>query len=76
MDEVARILSACAEGVRVAAVLLTPIMPTKCSEVLAAYGSMVATDGDMIKAARWGGLKAGGRIAKCAPFMRVDAPVA
>ena len=76
MDEVARILSACAEGVRVAAVLLTPIMPTKCSEVLAAYGSMVATDGDMIEAARWGGLKAGGRIAKCAPFMRVDAPVA
>lgn len=76
MDEVARILAACAEGVRVAAVLLTPIMPTKCSEVLAAYGSMVATDGDMIEAARWGGLKAGGRIAKCAPFMRVDAPVA
>jgi len=76
LPKVAQILAACAEGVRVAAVLLTPIMPTKCGEVLAAYGSKVETSGGMVAAARWGGLKAGTKIAKCAPFMRVDAPTA
>ena len=76
LPQVARILAACAEGVRVAAVLLTPIMPTKCAEVLAAYGSSVDASGGMAGAARWGGLQAGTRIAKCAPFMRVDAPTA
>jgi ClpP class serine protease len=35
----------------------------------------VSSGGGMTDAARWGGLKAGTRIAKCAPFMRVDAPV-
>ena len=79
LPRVAEILAACAEGVRVAAVLLTPIMPSKCAEVLTAYGS--ALDGDrassgLAAAARWGGLTAGTKIAKCAPFMRVDAPVA
>jgi hypothetical protein len=54
-------------------------MPGKCAEVLTAYGS--ALDGDrassgLAAAARWGGLTAGTKIAKCAPFMRVDAPVA
>jgi len=62
--------------VRVAAVLLTPIMPGKSGEVLAAYGSPVDATGGMLAAARWGGLKAGTKIAKCAPFMRVDAPTA
>ena len=76
MPRVAQILAACAEGVRVAAVLLTPIMPTKCGEVLAAYGSPVDSSAGMLVAARWGGLKAGTKIAKCAPFMRVDAPTA
>ncbi|MFM2164803.1 MAG: Methionine--tRNA ligase, partial [Planctomycetota bacterium] len=76
MPRVAQILAACAEGVRVAAVLLTPIMPTKCGEVLAAYGSPVDAAGGLLAAARWGGLKAGTKIAKCAPFMRVDAPTA
>ena len=60
---------------RVAAVLLTPIMPTKCAEVLTAYGSSVDASGGMLDAAHWGRLKAGTKIAKCAPFMRVDAPV-
>jgi methionine--tRNA ligase len=73
MAEVARILAACAEGVRVAAVLLTPIMPAKCAEVLAAYGSSLDLQ-DARTNARWGGLKGGTRIAKCAPFMRVEAP--
>ena len=86
LPQVARILGACAEGVRIAAVLLSPIMPGKCAEVLAAYGSTLdansttssttsSTNG-LATAARWGGLKAGTKIAKCAPFMRVDAPVA
>jgi methionyl-tRNA synthetase len=75
LPRVAEILAACAEGVRIAAVLLSPIMPAKCDEVLAAYGSTLG-GGGMTDAARWGGLKAGTRIAKCAPFMRVDAPVA
>ncbi|MFM7133994.1 MAG: methionine--tRNA ligase, partial [Planctomycetota bacterium] len=79
LPQVARILAACAEGVRVAAVLLSPIMPAKCDEVLAAYGAPLggaAATGGLEAAARWGGLKAGTRIAKCAPFMRVDAPAA
>jgi methionyl-tRNA synthetase len=79
LPQVAQILAACAEGVRVAAVLLTPIMPGKCAEVLAAYGAPLegaSTHGGMLAAARWGGLAAGTRIAKCAPFMRVDAPTA
>jgi methionyl-tRNA synthetase len=78
LPEVARILAACAEGVRIAAVLLTPIMPGKCAEVLAAYGAPLEGDaaaGGIVEAARWGGLAAGTAIAKCAPFMRVDAPV-
>ncbi len=81
MPEVARILAACAEGVRIAAVLLAPIMPGKCAEVLAAYGCTATDSGSgtgpgLEAAARWGGLAAGTRIEKCAPFMRVDAPVA
>jgi methionyl-tRNA synthetase len=75
LPRVAEILAACAEGVRVAAVLLSPIMPAKCAEVLAAYGSGVNASGGMLDAAHWGRLKAGTKIAKCAPFMRVDAPV-
>ena len=75
IDEVARILAACAEGVRVAAVLLSPIMPNKCAEVLAAYGCSIDGVGSITDAAHWGGLKAGTRVCKCAPFMRVDAPV-
>jgi methionyl-tRNA synthetase len=74
LPRVAEILAACAEGVRTAAVLLSPIMPAKCEEVLAAYGSTLG-GGGMTDAARWGGLKAGTKIAKCAPFMRADAPV-
>ena len=78
LPEVARILSACAEGVRIASVLLTPIMPTKCAEVLAAFGATTteeaATNG-IESSARWGGLQPGTKILKCAPFMRVDAPV-
>jgi len=76
LPQVARILAACAEGVRTAAVLLSPIMPAKCEEVLAAYGSGGVGTGGMVAAARWGGLKAGTRIAKCAPFMRTDPPAA
>ena len=75
IDEVARILAACAEGVRVAAVLLSPIMPNKCAEVMAAYGCSIDGVGSITDAAHWGGLKAGTRVCKCAPFMRVDAPV-
>jgi methionyl-tRNA synthetase len=76
LPRVAEILAACAEGVRIAAVLLSPIMPAKCEEVLAAYGSGGVGTGGMVAAARWGGLKAGTRIAKCAPFMRTDPPAA
>jgi methionine--tRNA ligase len=75
LPRVAEILAACAEGVRTAAVLLSPIMPAKCEEVLAAYGSTLG-GGGMTDAARWGGLKAGTKIAKCAPFMRTDPPTA
>ncbi len=79
LPEVARILGACAEGVRVAAVLLSPIMPAKCAEVLTALGSPIEGEfatGGLVNAARWGRLTAGTRILKCAPFMRVDAPTA
>ncbi len=75
LPEVARILGACAEGVRIAAVLLSPVMPSKCAEVLAAYGSPLDPASTLSNAARWGGLKAGTTVAKCAPFMRVEAPV-
>jgi methionyl-tRNA synthetase len=80
LQRVAEILAACAEGVRVAAVLLAPIMPTKCAEVLAAYGCTLPDTGSgtgpgLESSSRWGTLAAGTRIAKCAPFMRVDAPV-
>jgi methionyl-tRNA synthetase len=79
LPEVARILAACARGVRTAAVLLSPIMPAKCEEVLAAYGAPLkgtAATGGIEHAVAWGALKPGTKIAKCAPFMRTDPPAA
>ncbi len=69
LPEVGRILSCCAQGVRAAAALLFPIMPTTCAGVLASYGGAAPTD--LLRDGAWGTLASGTSIVKCAPFMRV-----
>ncbi|MCM0605959.1 MAG: methionine--tRNA ligase [Xanthomonadaceae bacterium] len=62
------------ECVRIAAILLTPVMPTKCEELLKRLGG---TSGAWSEASKFLALKPGTVIANEAPlFMRVELPKA
>ncbi|MDZ4754077.1 MAG: methionine--tRNA ligase [Phycisphaerae bacterium] len=75
MEAVGSLLHECAQALCWAAVALHPIMPTKCEELLRAFGVSLEqafghfqTDG----VAPTQVIPAGTRITKCALFMRVD----
>lgn len=75
-DELGEILYQCAEAVRIASLLLWPVMPAKMSELWQALGLSVDPSKDALSdLARWGGLKPGTRIEKVALFPRVDAAI-
>ena len=80
--EVATILYHCAEALRVASLLLWPVLPAKAEELWArlgcgSFGEALANlgRGDLTAWARWGGLAAGTEIHKGpALFPRIDDP--
>jgi methionyl-tRNA synthetase len=75
-DELATILYQCAEAVRVASVLLWPVIPHKMADLWTALGQEIdPSAGGMKELAQWGALKAGTRVEKVALFPRVDAPI-
>jgi len=88
-DELSAILYQCLETLRIAAVLLEPVLPTKTAEFLAAIGEGdvagtgpataddAATDRpSLAELGRWGRLQPGTRVTKVALFPRVEAAVA
>jgi methionine--tRNA ligase len=74
------ILYRCIETVRIASLLLWPVMPRKMEELWAALGvtspmprgDRSAADVPLAAAAQWGGLKPGTRVQKVALFPRVE----
>ncbi len=66
------VLYECAEALRIAAVILYPVMPSKMAELLARMGEAVETF-QLASAAAWGQLRAGTRLEPGAPlFPRID----
>ncbi|TVQ55994.1 MAG: methionine--tRNA ligase [Phycisphaerales bacterium] len=75
-DELAVILYQCAETVRIASLLLGPVLPIKMAELWDAYGQTIdPAKGDLTDLAAWGGLQPGTPIRKVALFPRVENPV-
>jgi methionyl-tRNA synthetase len=79
MPKVGAILYECAEAIRIAAVLLSPAMPTKMGELLRRLGQEAPDDKGrfsrpLTELCRWGGLKPGTAVVKGeALFPRWDA---
>jgi methionyl-tRNA synthetase len=66
------VLYECAETLRIAAVILYPVMPKKMADVLARLGEPVE-DFTLATAARWGRLRAGAKLKMGEPlFPRID----
>jgi methionine--tRNA ligase len=72
-DELASILARCIEAVRVASVLLWPVIPGRMETLWPALGcDLDPSRGDLDQAALWGGTLEGVRTEKIALFPRVD----
>jgi len=84
MEELQSILYQCVEAVRVASLILAPVLPGKMRELWGALGEEIAETptrqhanmqegGDAFaELARWGGMKAGTMVTKVALFPRVE----
>ena len=75
--ELGTILYQCMESVRIASLLLWPVLPGKMEELWTALGCAAATNpsaGKLNDLARWGGMKSGTKLQKVALFPRVEAP--
>jgi methionyl-tRNA synthetase len=73
--ELEAILYESLEAVRIASVLLWPVLPTKMEELWRALGlkdSIDPAQGGLEELARWGGLKPGTKVQKVALFPRVE----
>jgi methionyl-tRNA synthetase len=71
--ELGTILYQCLEAIRIASLLLSPVMPNKMEELWAALRLAVEPrDGRLHELARWGGLAPGTQVAKVALFPRVE----
>ena len=74
-DELATILYQCAESVRIASLLLSPILTTKMPELWQALGVAAPTKQTALaELTSWGGLKPGTKVQKVALYPRVDPP--
>jgi methionyl-tRNA synthetase len=67
--ELAACLYQCLEALRIAAVLLEPLMPNKMAEFDAGVG---LGEGSIEQRTKWGGLKPGIKVQKLALFPRVE----
>jgi methionyl-tRNA synthetase len=66
------VLYECAEALRIAAIILFPVMPSKMADALARMGEPVENF-HLEEATRWGGLRAGAALAAGEPlFPRID----
>ncbi len=75
-DRLDAVLCALAEATRVAAVLLSPVLPGASARILQQLG-LPAGDAPRIEDARWGGLPAGHRLGEPSPvFPRIEGPPA
>jgi methionyl-tRNA synthetase len=80
--ELGAILYQCLEALRIAGVLLAPVMPVKMAELDAALaggapaagGTPAAPAAPTAERVRWGGLRPGTQVAKLALFPRVESP--
>ena len=73
--ELEAILYRCAESVRIASLLLWPVLPERMEDLWEAMSqSITPNDGDLDALIAWGGLEAGTNVTKIALFPRVDAP--
>jgi methionyl-tRNA synthetase len=68
----AAILYQCAEAVRIASLLLAPVLPFKMSVLWHALGLSPESSADLPGQLQWGGLKSGTAIKKIALFPRVE----
>jgi len=69
-EELASFLYGLLESLRIAALLLMPVMPRKCRQLLDALGAPMGTGAELLA---WGGLKPGAPLEKPAPlFPRLD----
>ncbi|MSR18882.1 MAG: methionine--tRNA ligase [Phycisphaerales bacterium] len=66
-DRLASILAQCSQVVRVASILLTPILPSKMEECLAGFGGAISAG-----RVAYGGIATGARITKMALFPRIE----
>ena len=72
-DELGAILYHCAEALRIASLMLWPVIPGKVAELWSALGlSIDSARGEFAKLAQWGGLKPGAAVQKVALFPRVE----
>ena len=72
-DELAAILYRCAESVRIASLLLWPVLPERIAQLWEAMGvDYNPNDGGLSEATAWGGLAPGTNVEKIALFPRVD----
>jgi methionine--tRNA ligase len=75
-DELAAILYQCLEAVRVASLVLWPVMPGRMQNLWEAMGQSVRPrDGKLAELARWGVIDPGQAIRKLALFPRIDSPL-
>ena len=73
-DELASILARCAEAVRIASMLLSPVLPHKMAELHAALGIEVdVANGGLEEQTAWSDRMAGVAVEKVALFPRVEA---
>ena len=73
-EELGVILYHCAEAIRIAALILSPAMPTKMADVLSRFGAPDLSAARLERDGAWGGLKPGVKVVKGeALFPRADA---
>ena len=71
--ELGTILYQCLEAVRIASLLLWPVMPGRIAELWRALGQTIEPGPDQLtELAAWGGLKPGSTVEKIALFPRVE----
>jgi len=74
-DELASILARCAEAVRIASMLLSPVLPAKMRQLRDALALDIdVAAGGLDEQVAWSDRLAGSTVAKVALFPRVDAP--
>ncbi|MFK7961877.1 MAG: methionine--tRNA ligase [Phycisphaerales bacterium] len=71
-DELGAILYQCIEALRIANLLLEPVLPERSAEFLAAIGCEPPAGGTFASLCGWGGLKPGTTVQKVALYPRVE----